>query len=344
MTDKRKNLLQRGLLFSGLGIFACLLLGRYTDMPKDIAARYASLWMYLFFIAGTNLLGHLTIRLSAWFNNQYLLNVRSRRRLITIYIVIMLSTLVPNYIMFVTAKLLTGSTPAFLFPNGGLPILVLVWLIELVVVGLLSANKSMQDTLRLQKCTAALQEENNAARYAALQNQLNPHFLFNSLNTLVAEIEYDPRRAVAFTRNLSDVYRYVLQCQDKRLVTLSEELKFAEAYLYLHEVRLGDCIHMQVCVPQAETECLLPPLTLQLLLENVIKHNAVSASRPVEITVTTAEGWLTVTNTLRPKKSQACVGVGLKNLANRCRMALGRALEIRKTEDLFIVKIPLLYE
>lgn len=344
MTDKRKNLLLRGLLFSGLGVFACLLLGEYTELPQQVAERYATVWLYLFFIAGTNLLGHLTIRLSAWFNNQYLLNVRSRRKLITIYVVIMLSTLGANYIMFVTAKLLTGSTPAFSFPNGGFPILILVWLIELVVVGLLSANKSMQDTLRLQQCTAALQEENNTARYAALQNQLNPHFLFNSLNTLVAEIEYDPQRAVAFTRNLSDVYRYVLQCQDKRLITLSEELKFAEAYLYLHEVRLGDCIRIQVHVPQEDTESLLPPLTLQLLLENVLKHNTISASRPMEITVTTADSWLTVTNTLRPKKSQASEKIGLKNLANRCRMALGRELEVQQTENSFTVKIPLLYE
>lgn len=344
MTDKRKNILLRVTLFSGLGIFACMLLGSYTNLPLEISGRFASLWMYLFFVVMFNLLGNLTIRLSAWFNNQYLLNERRRWKMVVAYAAVMLSTLGVNYVLFVVAKLLVGSDYPFVFPNGGLRILIVVWLVELVVLGLLSANKSMRDTLRLQRKTAALQEENNAARYAALQNQLNPHFLFNSLNTLIAEIEYDSQRAVAFTRNLSDVYRYVLQCQDKRLVTLAEELQFASSYLYLHEVRLGDGISFRIEVGDEDKECLLPPLTLQLLLENAIKHNSASASRPIEISLTAAGEWLTVTNTLRPRKSHDSTEVGLKNLSNRCRMALGREIEVRKTEDKFIVKIPLTYE
>ena len=94
-------------------------------------------------------------------------------------------------------------------------------------------------TLRLRQRAAELQRENNTARYTALQQQLNPHFLFNSLNTLIAEIEYDPARAVSFTRRLSEVYRYVLQVQDRPLVTLGEELRFADAYLYLHPGAAG---------------------------------------------------------------------------------------------------------
>lgn len=344
MTDQRKNRLLRTVLFSGLGIFACLLLGEYTDLARDVSGRFRAWWIYLFFIVTFNLLGEFVIRLSIWFNNQYLLNGRRKWRLAASYAVVMVSTLGINYALLVVAKLLAGAEHPFTFPNGGMRILIIVWLVVLVVLGLLSANKSMQDTLRLQKRTAALQEENNTARYAALQNQLNPHFLFNSLNTLVAEIEYDPQQAVAFTRNLSDVYRYVLQCQDKRLVTLSEELKFAESYLYLHQVRLGDCIRMYLRVSQEANDSMLPPLTLQLLLENVIKHNSISASRPMEITVTTTESWLTVANTMRPKNSQSSEKIGLKNLTNRCRMALGREVEIRQTENLFIVKIPLLYE
>lgn len=344
MTEKRKNLLLRSALFSGLGIFACLLMSSYTNLPDEIAGRLSSLWIYLFFVVMFNLLGYLTIRMSVWLNNQYLLNDRRRWRLAIAYVIVMLSTLAVNYALFVAAKLLVESDHPFSFPNGGLRILILVWLVELAILGLLSANKSMQDTLRLQRRTASLQEQNNTARYAALQSQLNPHFLFNSLNTLVAEIEYDPQRAIAFTRNLSDVYRYVLQCQNKRLVPLSEELSFAQAYLYLHEVRLGDCISMKTEVTKNDMESLLPPLTLQLLLENVVKHNSISASRPMEISVVAADGWLTVTNVLRPKNNHTSEMVGLKNLANRCGLALDREIEVRATKDLFIVKIPLLYE
>lgn len=344
MIEKRRNLLLRGTLFSGLGIFACLLMGSYTNLPDEIAGRLSSLWIYLFFVIIFNLLGYLTIRMSAWLNNQYMLNGRRRWKLAIAYSVVVLSTLGVNYALFVTAKLLVGYELPFSFPNGGLRVLILVWLVELVILGLLSANKSMQDTLRLQRRTAALQEENNTARYAALQNQLNPHFLFNSLNTLVAEIEYDPQRAITFTRNLSDVYRYVLQCQNKRLITLAEELRFADAYLYLHEVRLGDCIRIKTEVTKDDMEALLPPLTLQLLLENVIKHNSISINYPMDISVAVIDGWLNVTNILRQKKNHASEMVGLKNLAKRCSLAIGREMEVIVTKDLFIVKIPLLYE
>ena len=115
--------------------------------------------------------------------------------------------------------------------------------------GLLLSNRSIQNTLKLQQEAAELQKENNTARYAALQNQLNPHFLFNSLNTLIAEIEYNPSNAVRFTKHLSSVYRYVLQSQDKTLVPLNEELDFMKSYLFLHEVRLGNCISCECLVP-----------------------------------------------------------------------------------------------
>ena len=88
----------------------------------------------------------------------------------------------------------------------------------------------MRNTLRLQQKAAALQKENNTARYTALQNQLNPHFLFNSLNTLISEIRYNPANAELFTQHLSDVYRYILQCQNQRLTTLREELDFLNSW------------------------------------------------------------------------------------------------------------------
>lgn len=226
MTDTRKNRLLRTMLFSGLGIFACLLLGNYTNLPPEAVARLGIWWVYLFFIVIFNLLGEVVVRMSVWLNNQYLLGGRRRLRLVLSYAVAMLLMYGINYVLLVSAKLLAGAASPFTFPNGGVRILILVWLVELVVLGLLSANYSMRETLRLQRLSAALQEETDAARYTALQQQLDPHFLFNSLNTLIAEIEYDPVRAVTFTRNLSDVYRYVLQSQHKRLVTLARRAAF----------------------------------------------------------------------------------------------------------------------
>lgn len=344
MTDAQKNRLLRTVLFSGLGLFACLLLGNYTDLPSETVVRLSAWWVYLFFIAVFNLLGEVVVRMSVWLNNQYLLGGRRRLRLVFSYAIAMLLMFGINYALLVSAKLLVGAASPFTFPNGGVRILILVWLVELVVLGLLSANYSMRETLRLQRLSAALQEETDAARYTALQQQLDPHFLFNSLNTLVAEIEYDPTRAVTFTRNLSDVYRYVLQSQHKRLVVLGDELRFAEAYLFLHRVRLGDCIRFETHVDEMYMEAQLPPLTLQLLLENVVKHNVISASYPMSISLSVTNGILIVSNTLHPRHNGNSTGIGLQNLHNRCLMVIGKGVEIQRNESQFTVKISLCYE
>ena len=177
---------------------------------------YSILKELLSFYLLSNILGYSTLlRLSSWLNNQYALNLRKRWKIITIYIAVTLLFFLLNYSLLIIGKLLVGSYNIFIFPNGGWRILILVWLVELVIVGLLLSNRSIQNTLKLQQEAAELQKENNTARYAALQNQLNPHFLFNSLNTLIAEIEYNPSNTVRFTKHLSSVYRYVLQVRIK---------------------------------------------------------------------------------------------------------------------------------
>lgn len=344
MHTDRKNRWLSGLLFSGLGLFAWLLLTGYTNLSPATENVLKTRWGALFLVVLFNALGFLTLRISAWLNAQYLLHARRRWKIAAAYLGVLGMFLVVDYGFLVTGKLLAGSQHPFTFPNGGVRMLVVVWLVEMAVLGLLLANRAMAQTLRLRQRASELQRANNTARYTALQQQLNPHFLFNSLNTLIAEIEYDPARAVSFTRRLSEVYRYVLQVQDRPLVTLGEELRFAEAYLYLHRVRLGDCLGCRIEIPDDVRECRLPPLTLQLLIENVIKHNAITASHPLEIAITAGGGWLTVSNPVRPKRGTETGGVGLRNLSNRCRIMLGREIEIADTGGRFTVKIPLSHE
>ena len=199
--------------------------------------------------------------------------------------------------------------------------------------------------MKLQQEAAELQKENNTARYTALQNQLNPHFLFNSLNTLIAEIEYNPSNAVRFTKHLSSVYRYVLQSQDKTLVPLNEELDFMKSYLFLHEVRLGNCISCECLVPDDYSDAMLPPLTLQLLVENVIKHNSITSGKPMRIHIDIENNYLIVSNPIQPKKSNdSSSGVGLNNLSNRCKLMLGEEIIVIKENNSFTVKVPLGYE
>lgn len=338
--NNRLNMLLPILLFSGLGLFSFLLLVNYSDLPANVADTLNSTWACLFFALIFNILGYITIRVSSWLNDCYAMNFRNRWKITAIYIAVMLMFLLLNYGLVVIAKLLAGASHPFIFPNGGIRLLIVVWLIELVILGLLLAFRSTQNLLRIQQQAAALQKENNAARYTALQNQLNPHFLFNNLNTLIAEIEYNPRNAVNFTKNLSNVYRYVLQCQDKPLVMIEEELEFLAAYLFLHKVRLGDCITCEIEIPAGSREWLVPPLTLQLLAENVIKHNSVSSVHPMNIHIGISGEWLTVSNPIQPKKSASSPGIGLQNLSNRCRLITGKEIKVNKKNGIFTVKIP----
>ena len=338
------NNLIYGILFSGLGAFSYILLVDYTNLSPHIADALYSRGAFIYFILAFNVLGYATLRLSSWISTQYAVNIRSRWKIPAIYLIVMLLFLLLNYGLLASAKILAGATSPFAIQPRGWWLLITIWLVELVILGLLLANRSIQKALKLQQEAAVLQAENDTARYTALQNQLNPHFLFNSLNTLIAEIEYDPKNAVHFTKHLSSVYRYVLQSQDKMLVTLGEELEFIRSYLFLHEVRLCNCLTCQNNVSAEYTERMLPPLTLQLLIENVIKHNSITSNKPMVITISIESEYLSVSNPVHPKKSITSSGIGLANLAKRCKLMSGKDIIIENEIELFTIKIPLLYE
>ena len=331
-------------LFSGLGVFSFLLLVNYATFTEKVADSIYSVGTLAFFIVAFNVLGYATLRLSSWIDNQYSVNLHRRWKLVSIYMIVMGMFFLLNYGLLVTAKLLVGAAHPFTFPNGGWRIMITVWLVELVILGLLLANRSMRHTLKLQRKAAALQKENNTARYTALQNQLNPHFLFNSLNTLISEIRYNPANAERFTQHLSDVYRYILQCQNQRLTTLREELDFLNSYIFLHQVRLGNCIHVDNRIPEAFLDTQLPPLTIQLLAENVIKHNVIHTGKPMTIELFCLDEELIVRNRIQVKKCSTTSGTGLKNLSARYKLLCNRDIVIENNLEEFTVKIPMLHD
>ncbi len=226
--------------------------------------------------------------------------------------------------------------------------LALVSLIDLLVVCLVLLNQSARYTLKLYRETEQLRQNRSLTELRALQTQLNPHFLFNSLNALLSEIEYDPDNAKLFTTRLAEVYRYILLVQDKDMVPLTDELEFLRAYLYLHQVRIGHGLKfgMQI-VPEGTAAVLkekkLPPLVLQLLVENILKHNTVSSRRPLAVTmlIDTENNTVTVENEVRLKKNVKSLGCGLRNLAERYRLLAGKEILVEKNEHEFKVKIPL---
>jgi sensor histidine kinase YesM len=328
------------LLFSLLGVLAYLSLSSATNLNKDATILYGFLWGYVFFIVAFNILGLLIIKLSRWVGNY----IMQRWKMALIYFCVGIVLLLFNYSLLVIAKILVGINDPFVFQNGGGKVLIVLWLLQLIIVGLLVINQSVVQNMHVQQEAARLQDENNKAKYVALQSQLNPHFLFNNLNTLIAEIEYDPVNAVKFTRELSDAYRYVLQNQDKILISLSQEVSFAKSYIFLHRVRIGGYISIESNIDNECHHISIPPLTLQLLIENVIKHNVISENNPMKISIHLLNDYLIVTNTLNEKNVKASLGTGLSNLSNRCELIMRKKIIIEKNENQFIVKIPVAYE
>ena len=188
-----------------------------------------------------------------------------------------------------------------------------------------------------------LRSEKLASQYQSLKDQLNPHFLFNSLNALSNLVYEDADRSAAFIQKLSKIYRYVLEVHQEELVELNKELDFAGNFLELQKIRFGENLNFSVKVPNSK-DYYLPPLSLQLLLENAIKHNIASQENPLFIHIQQHGEELLVSNTFQPKTSQnePSAGVGLENILSRYRILSDQIPQIIQTENEFLVRLPLL--
>lgn len=178
--------------------------------------------------------------------------------------------------------------------------------------------------------------------YNALQDQLNPHFLFNNLSVLKSMIKYTPESAIDFTQNFTDTYRYVLQSAEKETVSLSEEFEFLKAYIALHKERLGEGLKVEININPEYNYRKIPPLSLQLLIENAIKHNIATHDEPLAITIKTQDEHINVENNIQPKENSYSTSKGLKNLVSRYRFLTDRELSIKQDKKTFKVELPLL--
>ncbi|MEO8702384.1 MAG: histidine kinase [Kofleriaceae bacterium] len=187
----------------------------------------------------------------------------------------------------------------------------------------------------------ALDRARVEAEMQAFLAQVDPHFLFNSLNTLGHLITVDPVRARAFTEHLAELHRYLLRGRGRTLVTLDEELGFVADYTALMRIRFGDAFELTVIDEGADRGARLPPTAIQLLVENAIKHNQVGEGRPLAVTVRLG-ATVVVENVRRPRTGvRASAGVGLANLDERIKLACGKRIAIRETTDAFVVEVPL---
>lgn len=191
----------------------------------------------------------------------------------------------------------------------------------------------------------ALVRANMQAELEMLRSQLDPHFMFNSLNTLAALIEDDNEPAHMYLGQLADVYRYVLLSRNKTTVPLAEEMAFVEAYLYLNKTRFRDDLRVEQHIAPAAYAARVAPLSLQLLVENAIKHNVISPENPLCVTLTTEADvpYVRVQNNVQLKTGlQPSTRVGLRNLIDQYRLLSERPVEVHRAPDSFMVRIPLL--
>nr|WP_321450728.1 histidine kinase [uncultured Carboxylicivirga sp.] len=220
--------------------------------------------------------------------------------------------------------------------------LVISILFVTIYVSLLIAYNYHQSLAMFIKENEALKNEKLQLDYRALQDQINPHFLFNNLSTLIAIIRQDQKAAIRFAENFSDVYRYVLKSKDAISVTLEEEMTFINAYLEMHKERLGEGLQLEYNILPEALEMKIPMLSLQLLVENAIKHNVATLAHPLKIEIKTDQDFVTVKNNLNLKNSTYSTNTGLKNLEKRIAFLTDKKINIIKDSKEFIVELPLI--
>lgn len=213
-------------------------------------------------------------------------------------------------------------------------------------------NQKLEKTVeeRTAKLTEAntqllnLQKENLQSQFEVLKQQVNPHFLFNSLNVLTSLIKVDPDTAEVFTEQLSKVYRYVLEQKDKDLVPLTTEMDCIKAYIFLLDIRFSGKVYVTVHFDESQIDASVVPLSLQLLIENAIKHNTFSRKSPLNIELFIDDGYLKISNNLQSRKTQVkSTGIGLVNISKRYSLVSDTQPVFEITENEFIAKIPLIF-
>ncbi len=192
-------------------------------------------------------------------------------------------------------------------------------------------------------------EKNNLERITAeqklstLRNQVNPHFLFNSLNTLVTIIPEEPHTAIEFVQKLSKSYRNILEVRDEKLISIRQELSALESYIYLLKTRFQGKVHIYDLVPENIKDHFILPISLQILMENAVKHNITSTSKPLTIRIYQEEDYICVSNNLQKKmQNYSSTKLGLANIKSRYKILASQEIIVSETDDLFVVKLPII--
>jgi sensor histidine kinase YesM len=332
------SIILRFTVVSITGFLAMRFIMLVVDVPPEILAKGGpEIKDYLLIIFAFNLLAESNIILDMILEKflpipekiKFRVAIHSFAGLLLIVLVYkFIKLLFPEYEVFGKAPFLMGVALGLVFVNMMSTSLILV--------------RFMDKWVYAQKRIDAMKEEKMRMDYTVLQDQINPHFLFNNLSVLKSLIIYDQETALSFTQNFTDVYRYVLKSKDKVLVELKEELHFIDSYIALHKERLGNGIDVQFRIDKGGVEKNIAPLTLQLLVENAIKHNEVSKENPLSLEISSDDDYVIVKNNLQLKESSYSTKTGLSNLVKRYELLEGDDIIVEQDDSSFVVKVPLL--
>lgn len=215
--------------------------------------------------------------------------------------------------------------------------------VNIILMAILEGWIFFIESRQAKEVAENLKEELSQIKFEVLRSQINPHFMFNSLNVLSGLISKDVRKAQQFIDEFSHIYRYVLETIEQPVVSLGRELEFLRSYLFLQQIRYGTALTYEVKIPSEWLEWMLPPLSLQVVLENAIKHNIVNESKPLHIQISSEEKILVVKNNIQPKISRvASTGLGLKNLIKRYALVSSLEPVFQVETTYYVARLPLI--
>lgn len=329
--------------FIGIPFLAFMSHVIFFNENHGVADEKFTFWqVYLISLVEAMILWEANRLVLLYFRNRYPSLHQSRERVFGELVGCMLVTVLIRYIniWFYDQTLFWG----YVFPPEGYWYNIFVGMLYVAIVaGVYEGLYYFQKWKQLFFETEALKRENLQTQLDSLKAQINPHFLFNNLGSLASLVMEDQHRAVDFINELSAVYRYLLQANEKNLTSLEAELRFIGHYFSLLKTRFEEGIGLSTDIEEAYKTWLLPPLTLQILVENAVKHNAILPGRPLQIKIyTTATGNLVVANNRQVKSSPVISNkLGLRNIADKYRLLGKKELRVTQTESSFEVTLPL---
>jgi LytS/YehU family sensor histidine kinase len=265
----------------------------------------------------------------------------NKRFFLTVFLEIITSILIliiVNYVIFIVIQK-QGIDILFSKTFDGLKYLIIFTIAGIILINSSHFFKSWKQAAVNEE---KLKREKLAIEYESLKNQVNPHFLFNSLTALSSLVYKDQNKAVTFIREFSNVFRYVLESREQEVVDFATEKKLLESISYLYQIRYEDSLQIKINLSDA-TDKYIIPMALQMLLENAIKHNAISENKPLMVEIGEEEGYVVVENNLQPKKTEIVSNkIGLENIKSRYKYLSDKNVLVEISDEKFIVKIPVL--